>query len=111
MCHRSLNQVSCTIKFMIVAQIGPTLLRLNLCKPEIEISVRLLQCEQESDGLINERFKLSVWICRQAIACGLYPFGDIRFPEHIRDGAHSRVPVLTKSCEVPVLLHLLIDRR
>ena len=77
------EQMAEIVELVIVAQVGPALLRLALQIPAIEIAVRRLRLFQVVDDLLDLGLDVGVAPVRQRVGRRLDPFADIGVPEHL----------------------------
>ena len=103
----ALEQMAEIVEFVVVAQIGPALVRLALQVPAIEIAVRRLRLFEVVDDPLDLGFDIGVAPVRQRVGRRLDPFADVGIPEHLdgeivlvarkaqrrrRDSAGSAIP-------------------
>ncbi len=77
------EQMAEIVELVIVAQVGPAVLRLALQVPAIEIAVRRLRLFEVVDDLLDLRLDVGVAPVRQRVGCRLDPFADVGIPEHL----------------------------
>ena len=77
------QHVAGAIELVIVAEVGPALLRLAPDIPAVEIAVGQLRLREMLDDGFDLRLDVGVAPVRQRIARRLDPFADVGIPEHL----------------------------
>src|SRR5580692_7916719 len=80
---RALEQMPCVVELVVVAQVGPTLVRLAAVVPAVEIAVRTLRFGEILYDGVDLCFDRLVAPVRKRVARRLDPLADVRVPEHL----------------------------
>ena len=80
---RPFKQMAGVVKLVVVAQVGPALVRFAAVVPAIEIAVGRLGACEIVDDRVDLRFDVGVAPVRQRVARRLDPFADVGVPEHL----------------------------
>lgn len=84
---RSFNQMPGAIEFMMVAQVGPSAIRLDALEPGVQVTVLILHLSVHVDDLVDTGFELRVLPPIERIGHRLDRLAEIRVPEHLRGAA------------------------
>ena len=110
-CDGCFHQVPRAIKLVFVAEIRPTLARLNYCVVSVEIPIGLLRFGEQINEFIDLPLQFGIRMTAQGITGCFDPLGHIRFPEDVRRIGLSCFPVQLQRVNPATLLTLPIDQR
>ena len=91
---RAFQHVACVVHLVIVAQVGPAVLRLALQIPAVEVTVGGLRLFQIIDDGFDLRFNDRIAAVRQSVAGSLDPFANVAVPENLRGEVGNKATVL-----------------
>jgi len=78
---------------------------------DVEVAIGLLGAGEQADDVVHLPVQGGVGVCAEAEAGAFEPLGDIRFPEHMRDGLDPGVPGHSQSVDAAGPLKHLVDVR